>query len=49
MHICGDEIVLFSKGRLGGMNFQWAAQLTCGVAASSTPALCKGASPLRLI
>ena len=29
------------------MNFEWAAQLTCAGAASSTPALCKGASLLR--
>ena len=35
---------IFGKGGFG-INFGWAAQLTCGAAASSTPALCLKASP----
>ena len=35
---------IFGEGGFG-INFEWAAQLTCGAAASSTPALCLKASP----
>ena len=35
---------IFGEGGFG-INFGWAAQLTCGAAASSTPALCLKASP----